>query len=130
MFHLHLNFYSSFGKLKKLKTLRLSENKIEIIPESLGGSDLSKSLKNLWMDRNKLLRLSESFGEFKALDNCKFDLNPLRSPPVEIFQIGVTRLIDYCKVRNNHIFYLKSNLPSVLKNIVRKLKSFFSWILN
>ena len=98
--------------------MRLSENQIEVIPESFAEGDLGKSLEHLWMDRNKLLKLSESFGEFACLETCKFDLNPMRSPPPDVFRFGVPRLIEYCNIRNEHIMYLNMNLPNALKKIV------------
>eukprot|EP00435_Cladocopium_sp_Y103_P006896 s1956_g2.t1 len=90
-----------FGeKLPRLKTLRLSQNQLRLLPRSFGelrklqalqaeGNRLShlpdftslSSLTDLQLEENQLEALPETFGQLAALQRLSLDFNLLRSLP-------------------------------------------------
>ncbi|CAL1153434.1 unnamed protein product [Cladocopium goreaui] len=90
-----------FGeKLPRLKTLRLSQNRLRLLPRSFGelrklqalqaeGNRLShlpdftslSSLTDLQLEENQLEALPETFGQLAALQRLSLDFNLLRSLP-------------------------------------------------
>eukprot|EP00434_Breviolum_minutum_P035747 symbB.v1.2.031654.t1/scaffold3698.1/size51789/2 len=90
-----------FGeKLPRLKTLRLSQNRLRLLPRSFGelrklqalqaeGNQLShlpdftslSALTDLQLEENQLEALPESFGQLSALQRLSLDFNRLRSLP-------------------------------------------------
>ena len=65
-------------------------------------SPLALSLSVLWVNGNSIIELPDSFGNFQMLDQCKLDLNPMRSPPIELFcggALGTREVSAYCHHR-------------------------------
>ncbi|KAJ8772276.1 hypothetical protein K2173_027453 [Erythroxylum novogranatense] len=78
----------TFGKLKSLESLNLSNNFSDLteLPDTFG--DLT-NLKELDLSNNQLHALPETFGRLENLTKLRLDANPLVVPPPEVVKEGV-----------------------------------------
>ena len=109
--------FFSFSHLEALEQLRLSQNKLTLIPNSFGDGALSKTLKELWVDRNNLIELNTTFPHLTKLEDIRCDYNPMRSPPLELFRLGFARIKEYMEDRMQRIVALKEAIPNLFQTI-------------
>eukprot|EP00944_MAST-04C_sp_MAST-4C-sp1_P004476 g4476.t1 len=89
------------GKMIKLKELQIASNNIDQLnPSFLLGEKVSQSLAKLWVQNNKIVDLPLKFANLKSLKDCRFDGNPLRSPPIDIAEEGVFSVEKYLVERS------------------------------
>ncbi len=86
-----------FTKTQLLKTLNLSSNKIEFLPNEIS---LLIKLENLNLSENLLVQLPSSVGQLKNLKQINLSKNNIRSIPKELCQI---QLLDHLDLSSNKI---------------------------
>jgi hypothetical protein len=87
------NFISTLpagiGSLK-LTTLKLAHNRLEYLLDDCLRPNLLETLAVFWVSSNNLIELPHSFVDMKNLDDMKIEYNPMRSPPMELVQEGIS----------------------------------------
>jgi Leucine-rich repeat (LRR) protein len=86
---------ASFSKMKKLTSLNLSNNKLVVVPESIGAL---KKLEMLSFGHNKLTSLPAAIGNLKKLRHLYIDNNRLVALPKEI---GNLKSLEMLVMDNN-----------------------------
>ncbi|HEX2957182.1 MAG TPA: hypothetical protein VHO70_10130 [Chitinispirillaceae bacterium] len=105
---------SAIGKCVSLQTLIANNNGISELPESVGNCPLQL----IYLEKNKLTRLPESFGSLKKLIELNVTNNKLTTLPSSLVLLDSLRCIF---ISNNRICSLSDTLLSWLKNVKRKM---------
>lgn len=93
--------------LSKLFFLELSDNQIEILPDTIG---TVTSLKTLYLSDNKLTSLPESIGSLNLLENLNLNNNQLASLPTSFTNLTNMKQLQ---LGNNKL----SSLPESIGNL-------------
>ena len=83
------------GELRSLAELQIASNSISEFTDGFVNGPLTTVLTKLWLQNNKMVDLPLSFANLKQLKDCRFDGNPLRSPPITIAEEGVSSVERY-----------------------------------
>ena len=94
---------SGIGVLR-LESLKVSNNRIEVLSDDLFYPNLHKSLQELWIDSNNLLELPRSLTALADPDGVHFELNPLQNPPPSLMlEEGISTVMNYIDLRFRRI---------------------------
>lgn len=111
---------------KALRSLRLDGNRIEVVPRvlthialrelTLANNQLDElpryitvapvlktSLKKLWLQSNRITEVNATLFQLEALKEFSVDVNPLRSPPRAVSAGGLGAVLEYARIRDQHI---------------------------
>ncbi|CAB1109198.1 unnamed protein product [Ectocarpus sp. CCAP 1310/34] len=91
-----------FGALR-LRSLKLSYNRLETLRHEVFRPKLNGTLRQLWLSNNNLLQLPDSFVELSKVQEVQMDSNPYKSPPPELLAEGITTVMQYVRVRMHRI---------------------------
>ncbi|CAM9406930.1 unnamed protein product [Ectocarpus sp. 6 AP-2014] len=91
-----------FGALR-LRSLKLSYNRLETLRHEVFRPKLNGTLRQLWLSNNNLLQLPDSFVELSKVQEVQMDSNPYKSPPPELLAEGITTVMKYVRVRIHRI---------------------------
>ncbi|CAM9220260.1 unnamed protein product [Ectocarpus sp. 4 AP-2014] len=91
-----------FGALR-LRSLKLSYNRLETLRHEVFRPKLNGTLRQLWLSNNNLLQLPDSFVELSKVQEVQMDSNPYKSPPPELLAEGITTVMQYVRVRIHRI---------------------------
>lgn len=112
--HLVRNFISrlpnGFGVLS-LDKLKLSGNRLESLEDDCFLPNMIKA--KTWINSNNMLELPLCVQDILDTSSLKIEMNPLRSPPMELLTEGMDVIIDYCllqlqRLKDVHILLCKS----------------------
>ncbi|CAM9879921.1 unnamed protein product, partial [Laminaria digitata] len=87
-----------FGSLR-LRSLKLSYNRLETLRHEVFRPSLKGTLTQLWLSNNNLLQLPDSLVELSKVKEVQMDSNPFKSPPPELLAEGLTTVMQYLRVR-------------------------------
>ncbi|CAM9250870.1 unnamed protein product [Scytosiphon promiscuus] len=91
-----------FGNLR-LRSLKLSYNRLETLRHEVFRPVLKGTLKQLWLSNNNLLQLPDSLVELSKVQEVLMDSNPYKSPPPELLAEGIATVMLYVKIRMKRI---------------------------
>eukprot|EP00752_Nemacystus_decipiens_P011950 g10596.t1 len=91
-----------FGALR-LRSLKLSFNRLETLRHEVFRPALRGTLRQLWLSNNNLLQLPDSLVELSKVQEVQMDSNPYKSPPPELLAEGISTLMQYVRVRMQRI---------------------------
>ncbi len=77
------------AEIVQLQNLWLNSNKLNKLPAEIG------QLQNLWLHSNKLNKLPAEIGQLKNSCQLFISKNPLKTPPYEIAEKGISAIRDY-----------------------------------
>lgn len=93
----------SIGHMPRLRILKAGANQIKALKPTLCMFDLTTSLRELWVDGNRLKGLPENFVKLRKLTVLRLDMNPARSPPPSVALKGIAELKVYFLQRRKRI---------------------------
>uniref|UniRef100_A0A1I7TJA8 Calponin-homology (CH) domain-containing protein n=1 Tax=Caenorhabditis tropicalis TaxID=1561998 RepID=A0A1I7TJA8_9PELO len=89
---------SQLRYLKELKVLKLSKNRIEEFPAELCSS---LELRTLDLTQNNISYLPADFVKMTDLRHLHLECNPMRSPPMEIVELGIVHIFKWLDGRTS-----------------------------
>lgn len=97
-----------FGNLR-LSELKLSGNRLEHLEDDCFLPNLINA--EVWIDNNNLLELPRCIENITNIAGLKIEMNPMRSPPMELLGEGIGPVIQYCRARSKR----RDELQKLLK---------------
>ncbi|CAM9458599.1 unnamed protein product [Pylaiella littoralis] len=94
-----------FGALR-LRSLKLSYNRLETLRHEVFRPALKGTLRQLWLSNNNLLQLPDSLIQLSKVQEVQMDSNPYKSPPPELLAEGITAVMQYVRVRMRRIDFM------------------------
>ena len=93
--------------MKNLKTLSVSYNELDSLPDELGGLT---SLEQLWLDQNQLTYLPNTIGDLENLKTLELQYNWLESIPSEL---GNCAKLEFLHLDRNDLDSIPATLGSL-----------------
>ena len=93
-----------FGNLR-LNEIKLTGNRLKILDNDCFLPNLINA--KIWIDNNHLTVLPQCIENITNIADLKIDMNPLRSPPMELLNEGILTVVNYSKARSRRLKKLK-----------------------